>query len=80
MPLHAEIRINDKPIQVVTVARMEEFKGPDYWHIYMVVTTNDKGEETSATFNHLYRNGAEECLRRALEALSNKRVGRGDRR
>lgn len=82
VPLHAEIRINERPIQVITISRIDKFRGKDYWHTYLVVTTDDKGVETSATFNHLYRNGAEECVRRALEALSNKREreGRGSRR
>ena len=82
MPLHVEIKINERALQTVTIGRMEEFKGEDYWHTYMVTTTNDRGDVERATFNHLYRNGAEECVRRALEALSNKREreGRGSRR
>jgi hypothetical protein len=82
MPLHVTISLNDKPIQVLTISRTEEFKGKDYWHAYIVVTTNDRGEEEGAVFRHLYRDGAEECTRRALEALSNERErkGRGSRR
>lgn len=72
MPLNVRIAINDKPIQDIKISRLEKFKGANWWHHYRIVS----GEE-QAEFMHLYSRGAEECLRRGLEALSNKRE-RGD--
>ena len=69
MPLNVTIAINDRPLQDITIGRLEEFKGANYWDHYRIVS----GEE-QAEFMHLYSRGAEECLRRGLEALANKRV------
>lgn len=79
MPLNVTVAINGRPIQAITIGRMEDFKGEDYWHTYFVTTTREDGVEEAATFGHLYRNGAEECVRRALEALSNQRERSGRR-
>lgn len=68
MPLNVSIAINQTLIQSIGISRLEEFKGANYWHHYRIVS----GEE-QAEFMHLYSRGAEECLRRGLEALSNKR-------
>lgn len=68
MPLNVSIAINERPIQDIKISRLEEFKGANFWHHYRIVS----GEE-QAEFMHLYSRGAEECLRRGLEALSNKR-------
>lgn len=72
MPINITVAINDVPIQDIKISRLEEFKGADYWHRYRIMTGDEQVE-----FSHLYRNGAEECLRRGLEALANKRE-RGD--
>jgi hypothetical protein len=68
VPLNITIAINGRPLQDITIGRLEKFKGANYWHNYRIIS----GEET-AEFMHLYSRGAEECLRRGLEALSNKR-------
>jgi len=68
LPLNVVIAINEKPIESITIGRLEEFKGANYWHHYRIVSGDEQAE-----FMHLYRNGAQECLRRGLEALANKR-------
>lgn len=68
MPLNVTLAINEEPIQSIKIVRLEDFKGANYWHQYRIIS----GDET-AQFMHLYRSGAEECLRRGLEALSNMR-------
>lgn len=71
MPLNISIAINDKPLERLTIGRMEPFKGKDRWHEYMVVV--DEEPEGYATFSHLYSDGAQTCLRKALDALDRKR-------
>lgn len=73
MPINVTVAINGRPIQDITIDRLEEFKGANFWHHYRIVS----GEE-QAEFMHLYSRGAEECLRRGLEALSNKRANDPD--
>jgi hypothetical protein len=68
VPLNVTIAINGRPIQEMTIGRLEKLKGANFWHHYRVTS----GEE-QAEFMHLYSRGAEECVRRALEALSNQR-------
>ena len=73
MPLHVVITINDRPHEVLTIGRVTELKSKDDWHPYLVTASYEDGTSASASFNHLYREGAEECVRRALEALANNR-------
>lgn len=67
MPLHVEIRINDDVLHTLTIGRLEPFKGRDVEHEYMVV--RDQEFTTVSTFKHLYSDGAELCVERALQAL-----------
>lgn len=80
MPLHATIRINETPIKTITVARLERLRAKDRWYNYVCTTTDDDGTVVTAQFQHQYSQGAEECLRRALEALATAREVRTNRR
>jgi hypothetical protein len=71
MPLNISIAINDRPLESITIGRIEEFKGRDRWHEY-IVRVEEKPEDY-ATFSHRYADGAQECVRRALDALARKR-------
>lgn len=66
MPLNVTIAINGHTIEELTIGRMEHFKGADRWHEYIVKV---EGGDQYATFSHLYREGAQVCVRKALEAL-----------
>ena len=71
MPLKIAIAVNDQPLESITISRMEDFKGTNRWHEYMVqVETEPEGY---AFFSHLYSEGAQTCLRKALDALARKR-------
>jgi len=72
VPLNVTLAINDKPIEDIKITRIEDFKGANYWHHYRIVAGDER-----AQFMHLYSLGAQECLRRGLEALANAREKRG---
>lgn len=65
MPLNVVLAINDQPIQWIKISRLEKLKAKNRNYQYLVQT-----EGASTTFVHCYADGAEECVRRALEALA----------
>lgn len=71
MPLNITVAINDRPIAGITIARLQKFRGPSEWHEYIITSGTDE-----ALYMHRYDEGAEECLRRGLEALAKMRSGR----
>lgn len=71
MPLNVQLAINDRPIAGITIVRLQKFKGPKEWHEYVITSGED-----DALFMHRYDEGAEECLRRGLEALAKMRSER----
>jgi hypothetical protein len=71
VPLNVSIAINGRPITQITIGRMEELKGKDRFHEYLIRVEGEP--EHYATFMHNYADGAEECVRRGLEALAEKR-------
>lgn len=76
MPLFVELAINDKPIQNIRISRQEKLRAKDRWYTYVVTSAKEGGSHESATFQHQYSQGAEECVRRALEALASARETR----
>lgn len=69
MPLNISLDINGQVIQELRISRLKKLKAKSAWYPYLVQSST--GE--SANFNHQYSQGAEECVRRALEALAKKR-------
>jgi hypothetical protein len=70
VPLNVTIAVNGRPLENITIGRLEELKGKDRFHEY-IVRVEGKPEHY-ATFMHCYADGAQECVRRALEALAKK--------
>jgi hypothetical protein len=68
LPLNVVIAINDTPIQAIKISRLTKLKSKAAQYPYMV-----EAHDVSALFSHYYNDGAEECLRRALEALAAER-------
>ena len=69
MPLNISLDINGQVLNEYRISRLEKLKGGDAWHNYLITD----GYGNQAEFNHQYSQGAEECLRRGLEALAKKR-------
>jgi hypothetical protein len=70
MPLNVSIAINGRPLESITIGRIELFKGKNRWHEYIVQV--DGEPEAYATFSHLYSDGAQTCVRKALDALARR--------
>jgi hypothetical protein len=75
MPLSVEIKINDRPIETIHIARMEPLKGQTRAHEYKVWVENGPPED-DAIFMHYYDEGARVCVTHALEALHRQRQKR----
>lgn len=71
MPLNVTLAINDKPIQRIVISRLAKLKAKDAWYPYRV--QSEAVVRETAFFNHRYSDGAEECVRRALDALATSR-------
>lgn len=65
MPLHVEVAINQHRLASLRIARQEHFTGPEKTYPYVVTMEDGR----TATFEHLYRDGALVCIQRAIEAL-----------
>jgi hypothetical protein len=74
MPLHIDIRVNDKLINQIHIGRVKGGTNPDDINEYLVVD----GEQPlrledwyicGIPFMHRYGDGAEVCLIKALKAL-----------
>ena len=78
MPIHIDIRINDKYINTVHIGRDEELKGTDEVHIYTVtdrVASNTRPDwfgDMAVQFEHKYSDGLEICVTKGLQALYGK--------
>ena len=68
MPLNVTLAINDQTIQHLRISRMERLRSKSRVYPYIVQT-----EGMTVPFTHRYSDGAEECVRRALEALAVER-------
>jgi hypothetical protein len=68
VPLNVTIAINGDPIRTLRISRLETLGAKDRVYPYLAQTG-----DLSVTFVHCYSDGAEECVRRALEALANER-------
>ena len=73
MPLHVDIRINEKLINTIHIGRLEGDTNPASLNTYKIVqgdrpTTVEEWLE-GETFEHRYGDGAEVCVMKGLEAL-----------
>jgi hypothetical protein len=74
MPLHVQIRLNRQLLSEIHIARAEGGTDPDDINTY-IATTGEQPlwlegyEEHGVKFKHRYGDGAEVCVRKALEAL-----------
>jgi hypothetical protein len=75
LPLNVVLAINEKPIQFISISRLEKLKSKDRLYPYRVESEGLVREV--AHFTHRYSDGAEICLSRALEALAMKRREEG---
>jgi hypothetical protein len=78
MPIHVEIRINHELIDTIHIGRMEELKGRDQSHQYLVTNKTTKSmvdwtDPNAVEFEHNYSEGAHICVAKALEAWDKKR-------
>jgi len=78
MPLHVEIRINQELIDTIHIGRMDELKGRDQNHRYLVTNKTTKSmvdwtDPNAVEFEHNYSDGAHICVSKALEAWDKKR-------
>jgi hypothetical protein len=74
MPIHVDIRINDKHIRTVHIGREDDFLGTEGEHTYRITentinTRADWWDPDSVQFTHTYSDGAEICVAKGLEAL-----------
>jgi hypothetical protein len=73
MPIHVDIKINDKLINTIHIGRLRGGTHPDNVNTYLVV--EGKNPETPAEwyagveYTHRYGDGAEVCVMKALKAL-----------
>ena len=74
MPLHADIRINNRLIRTISIGRLKGGTHPDDINTYVAVevepnTEPDWWDDNHAKYVHRYGDGAEVCLLKALKAL-----------
>jgi hypothetical protein len=82
MPLHIEIKVNEKDIETIHIGRMDRLDDPDSVYEYMVTTeeypqTMYEGKKrvyspnfnVGTKFTHRYSDGVRICIMKALEAL-----------
>lgn len=74
MPLHVEIRVNSALISKIHIGRIEGGTEPDNVNKYIALVGEeplrmDDWLERGVEFQHRYGDGAEVCVRKALQAL-----------
>jgi len=74
MPLHVQIRLNRQLLTEIHIARAEGGTDPDNINTYIATTGEEplwlEGyQERGVEFKHRYGDGAEVCVRKAIEAL-----------
>lgn len=77
MPLHVDIRINERLIEQVHIGRFKGNTNPDSVNTYIAtVEGTDSSPEwyaaTAVEFQHRYGDGAFVCVEKALQALNEK--------
>lgn len=77
MPLNVYIKINERPLNELHIARVRGGTKPDDINDYVVVegsypTRMEDWLIDSMPFKHRYGDGAEKCVQRAMEALYGK--------
>ena len=75
MPLHADIRINDRLIKTISIGRVKGGTHPDDINTYIALEVEPGGtpdwwaDDDSITYEHRYGDGAEICVLKGLKAL-----------
>jgi hypothetical protein len=74
MPIHVNIRINDRSINTIHIGRASGNTDLDSINHYLAVAGEeplfkDDWVENGTSFKHRYGDGAEVCVMKALEAL-----------
>lgn len=75
MPVHVDIKINEKYIKTVHIGRDEGLRGKQEVHAYTVtdkVTSDGRPDwwgDDCAHFEHRYSDGVEVCVTKGLQAL-----------
>lgn len=76
MPLHIDIRLNDRLLHTVNIGRIKGNEKPDSINTYRAVLTfpGDRPDvdyfaEDSVEFTHRYGDGALICAQKAISAL-----------
>lgn len=71
MPLHVEIRVNDKLLDTLHIGRTEQVHDVTQTSTYLVVSerTPEWGWDDGVPFEHRYDEGALTCVRKAIQAL-----------
>jgi len=71
MPLHVEIRVNERLIETVHIGRLERLNSRVQTSQYVVWRDDeDPHAGDRITFAHKYDEGAEVCVMKALAALA----------
>ena len=78
MPIHVEIKINEKLINTLHIGRLEGGTGSQDVNSYLVVEgqrpTGVDDWHRGETFSHKYGDGAEVCVMKAIEAIRRNSV------
>lgn len=74
MPIHVDIRINDRLINQIHIGRLEGGTNPDDINVYLAVEGEQpvvlpEWHKRGAPFEHRYGDGAEICVKKAIEVL-----------
>jgi hypothetical protein len=73
MPLHVDIRINDRLLHTLHIGRVSGGTSPDSINSYVVVEGDEpqsKSEWLAGTpYEHRYGDGAKACVMKAIQAM-----------
>jgi hypothetical protein len=73
MPIHVEIKVNDKVLNTLHIGRFRGSTGKDDVNTYLVIDgkapTSIDDWIRGAEFQHRYGDGAEVCVMKAIQAL-----------
>lgn len=80
MPIHVDIRINDKLINTIHIGRIEGDMQEDSINTYIAVEGDEPlrindWQERGYQFQHRYGDGAEVCVAKALNAMGYHALG-----
>jgi hypothetical protein len=72
MPLHVEIRVNDRVLETIHIGRLESLYSNTQESTYAVWKDDEElgSLDDVPLFKHRYDEGAEVCVMKALQALN----------